>query len=104
MADRKRFEGRVALVTGGRTGIGRAAARRLLSEGAEVITVQRSEDSEFERIQADFSQPGAAEMVINEVIQRTGRLDIFINNAGMMTESGIESMSVSDWEKISVLI
>ena len=49
-----RFENKVVLVTGGRSGIGLAISRRLRDEGARVFTAQRSEDSEFESIQADF--------------------------------------------------
>ncbi|WP_437389183.1 SDR family NAD(P)-dependent oxidoreductase [Priestia filamentosa] len=95
----KRFENKVALVTGGRSGIGRAIARRLHDEGANVITAQRREDEEFGWIAADFSDPHTPEQIIAEVIARTGRLDVLINNAGMMLEAGIEELSIEDWKR-----
>lgn len=95
----KRFEGKVALITGGRSGIGQAIAARLQDEGASVITAQRGEDSNFDSIKADFSDPNVAEQLITEVIKRKGQLDILINNAGMMTEAGIEEMTLEDWQK-----
>ncbi|MCG7334245.1 SDR family oxidoreductase [Sporosarcina sp. ACRSM] len=95
----KRFENKVALVTGGRSGIGRAIARRLRDEGATVITAQRGEDVEFDWITADFSDPHSPEQMVAEVIARTGRLDVLINNAGMMQEALIEEMSVEDWQR-----
>ncbi|KAB8126120.1 SDR family oxidoreductase [Gracilibacillus oryzae] len=94
-----RFENKVALVTGGRSGIGRAIARRLREEGAEVITAQRGEDDEFESIKADFSDPHTPEKIVAEVISRKGQLDVLINNAGMMQEAGIEEMSIEDWQR-----
>ena len=51
-----RFERKVALVTGGRSGIGLATARRFDCEGATVITAQRQIDDEFESIQVDFTE------------------------------------------------
>jgi len=95
----KRFENKVALVTGGRSGIGQAIARRLRDEGATVITAQRGEDEEFDWIPADFSDPATPERVIAEVIARTGRLDVLINNAGLMMEASIEDMSLEDWQR-----
>lgn len=95
----KRFENKVALVTGGRSGIGRAIARRLCSEGATVITAQRGEDEEFEWIAADFSDPHTPERIVAEVIARTGRIDVLVNNAGIMQESGIEELSLEDWQQ-----
>ncbi|SES02662.1 meso-butanediol dehydrogenase / (S,S)-butanediol dehydrogenase / diacetyl reductase [Gracilibacillus ureilyticus] len=95
----KRFENKVALVTGGRSGIGRAISRRLRDEGATVITAQRGEDEEFESIGADFSNPNTPEQIIKEVIGRTGKLDVLINNAGMMQEAKIEEMSLEDWQR-----
>lgn len=94
-----RFENKVALVTGGRSGIGRAIARRLRDEGATVITAQRGEDEEFDSIAADFSDPDIPEQIIAEVIARTGRLDVLINNAGMMHEATIEETSLEDWQR-----
>ncbi|MBY7142438.1 SDR family oxidoreductase [Virgibacillus sp. NKC19-3] len=95
----KRFENKVALVTGGRSGIGRAISRRLHAEGATVITAQRGEDEEFDWITADFSDPHAPERIVAEVIARTGRLDVLVNNAGMMMEASIEEMSPEDWQR-----
>lgn len=95
----KRFEGKVALVTGGRSGIGQAIAHRLHEEGALVITAQRGEDNIFRSIKADFSKPETPEHIVEEVIKQTGRLDILINNAGMMKEIGIEDMTVEDWQR-----
>ncbi|WP_202410132.1 SDR family NAD(P)-dependent oxidoreductase [Halobacillus litoralis] len=95
----KRFENKTALVTGGRSGIGRAIARRLHEEGATVITAQRGEDKDFDWIAADFSDPSTPERIVEEVISRTGRLDVLVNNAGMMMEAGIEEMSLEDWQR-----
>lgn len=95
----RRFENKVALVTGGRSGIGRAIARRLYDEGATVITAQRGKDEEFDWITADFSVPHTSERTVAEVIDRTGRIDVLVNNAGMMQESGIEELSLEDWQQ-----
>lgn len=86
-------------MTGGRSGIGRAIAERLRAEGAHVITAQRREDTGFDSIQADFSDPENPKRIIDTVLERTGRLDILVNNAGMMVEAAIEEMSVADWQK-----
>ena len=94
-----RFEGKVALVTGGRSGIGHAIARRLREGGARVFTAQRGTDGEFEGIAADFADPDSPEQVIAQVIARAGRLDVLVNNAGLMQEARVEAMSLADWER-----
>ena len=95
----RRFEDRVALVTGGRSGIGRAIARRLRSEGARVFTAQRGEDTQFEGIRADLDDPDIPCAVVREVVARSGRLDVLVNNAGTMREARVEDMSVGDWNR-----
>ncbi|OAP47290.1 short-chain dehydrogenase [Sinorhizobium americanum] len=94
-----RFEGKVALVTGGRSGIGQAIARRLRDEGARVFTAQRGEDREFERFPVDFADPASAGSAVEGVVTAAGRLDVLVNNAGMMQESLAEDMPLADWER-----
>ncbi|MDF3180574.1 MULTISPECIES: SDR family oxidoreductase [unclassified Mesorhizobium] len=89
----------MALVTGGRSGIGLATARRLKQEGARVFTAQRGEDREFEAIGVDFTTPEQAGYLIKTVVERAGRLDVLVNNAGMMQEALVEDMSLADWER-----
>lgn len=95
----KRFENKVALVTGGRSGIGQAIARRLQDEGAQVFTAQRGADHEFPWIAADFTDPASPRQVVAQVAERAGRLDVLVNNAGIMQEAGIEDMSLEDWQR-----
>lgn len=94
-----RFAERVALVTGGRSGIGKAVAARLRAEGARVFTAQRGEDPDFENVTADFSDPDAPQRVIEEVTARAGGLDVLVNNAGVMQEASVEDMDLSDWQR-----
>jgi meso-butanediol dehydrogenase/(S,S)-butanediol dehydrogenase/diacetyl reductase len=95
-----RFESKVALVTGGRSGIGQAIARRLRDEGARVFTAQRSEDLEFDNIIADFTDLDCPARVVSEVIEKAGKLDVLVNNAGMMQEASVEMMQVDEWQRI----
>ncbi len=94
----KRFTDKVALITGGRSGIGQAIARRLHNEGAKVFTAQRAPDPNFPNFTADFSDPATPAQVIEQVIADSGQLDVLVNNAGMMQESSIEAMSFEDWQ------
>ncbi|XQS17070.1 SDR family NAD(P)-dependent oxidoreductase [Citrobacter telavivensis] len=95
----QRFEGKVALVTGGRSGIGRAIACRLRDEGARVFTAQRGKDEEFECISVDFSSPASVGIVVDKIIDLAGRLDILVNNAGVLQEALIEEMSLEEWNR-----
>lgn len=94
-----RFDSKVALVTGGRSGIGRAIARRLRDEGARVFTAQRGGDDEFEALAADFTDPASPARIVEQVVEKAGRLDVLVNNAGMMQESAVEAMSLEDWQR-----
>ena len=94
-----RFKNKVALVTGGRSGIGEAIAKRLQSEGAQVITAQRQADSAFESIVADFEDPLVPGQVIDEVIKRCGALHVLVNNAGVMTEGTVEECGLDQWQQ-----
>ena len=94
-----RFRDKVALVTGGRSGIGQAIARRLRDEGARVLTAQRGEDADLEGISADLADPASAASVVDEVVRRAGRLDVLVNNAGVMQEALVEDMALADWER-----
>lgn len=94
-----RFVDKVALVTGGRSGIGKAIAERLHKEGARVFTAQRGDDDSFESHSCDLADPQSCQLVVEETVARTGRLDVLINNAGMMQESSVEEMSLEDWRR-----
>lgn len=89
----------VALVTGGRSGIGQACARNLASQGIQVFTAQRQDDPEFESICTDLADTDAPRQIIEHVTERAGQLDILINNAGIMLEATVETMSVENWDR-----
>ncbi len=95
----KQFDGKVALVTGGRSGIGHAIAHKLRDEGARVFTAQRGADHEFEGIVVDFTDANTAARAVDIAVSRAGRLDILVNNAGMMQESLVEDTSLENWER-----
>ncbi len=86
-------------MTGGRSGIGRAVARRLRDEGAQICTAQRGADEEFPSVAVDLSDPDSAEAAVAEVVERFGALDVLVNCAGMMQEARVEDMSVEDWQR-----
>src|SRR6056297_1844706 len=93
----KRFGGKVALVTGASSGMGAATADLLAAEGARVFTAQRG-SSPHEAVPADFSDRPNPARVAAHVEARAGRLDVLVNNAGMMREGTVEETSQADWD------
>ena len=91
------FKGKLSLVTGGRSGIGKAIADRLREEGARVFTAQRGHDPDHGSISADLAGPDAPARPLSQVIDAGGRLDVLVNNAGVMRQAGIEEMSTAEW-------
>ncbi|MDG1431801.1 MAG: SDR family oxidoreductase [Paracoccaceae bacterium] len=94
----KRFDGKVALVTGASSGIGEAVAQRLIADGAQVFTAQRRPLDGTMHISADLMDGAACQSVIPNVVHQAGRLDVLINNAGLMREGTVEESSVDDWQ------
>jgi len=96
--------GKVALVTGGTKGAGRAIAARIKNAGARVIIIARKqpellvEDVYF--IPADLSKPESAGQVASEVLEKFGKIDILVNNLGGSDTpaGGFAVLSNADWE------
>lgn len=106
----KRFEGQTAIVTGGGGGIGSAIAKRLASEGALVIVTDANLDGasrvaaeivaaggRAEAIGADISKSAECHRLVGEVLKRHVRVDVLINNAGIMRRGNIMTVSEEDW-------
>ena len=102
----KKLDGKTALITGGRQGIGRAIIDRFVIEGASVITCGRGprpDDLPDEIIwhTADVSQPSHVTLMIEDIQQRFGYLSILVNNAGIQIEKNIVDTTDQDWEELS---
>lgn len=100
----KELQGKIALVTGGTKGIGKAIADELAHLGATVIVSARSlQDGnlQHEFIAADLSQSEDIKQLANKIIEQYGTLDILINNVGGTSApaGGFSVLSDEDWEK-----
>lgn len=105
--------GTVAIVTGASSGIGAATARSLAKRGASVAVIARRKDrleqlvQEIESeggtalaIEADITDRTQAEQAVADVVEHFGRLDILINNAGLMLIGPIMGADVNEWERM----
>jgi NAD(P)-dependent dehydrogenase (short-subunit alcohol dehydrogenase family) len=103
---------KVAIITGGSEGIGKAAAYRMAAEGAGVVIVARRPDvlqaaaQEIQKdvtgtvvpVSGDISEPDTTARVIKAALDNFGRIDILVNNAGTSMAKAFEEVSDADWE------
>ena len=108
------LSGRACVVTGASRGIGRATARMLCAEGADVLLVARSEKQlidaadecasagesaggRAESLAIDVTQPDAADRIVRETDERLGQLDVVVNNAGTARRRDLDEVPDEDW-------
>jgi NAD(P)-dependent dehydrogenase (short-subunit alcohol dehydrogenase family) len=102
-----RLQGKVAVVTGAGRGIGRSIAEVFAKEGATVVATSRRDEDGFgplggsvEYRQLDVAQRGAWDDVIGEVVDRHGRVDVLVNNAGIIKYEALHDLDVDDWDEV----
>ncbi len=106
----KRVQDKVAIVTGGSLGIGRACAIRLAEEGARVVVTDIKEEEGRQVVEEIKSAGGDAtfirhdvasendwEQVISTTLQTYGKLDVLVNNAGVGKTTNVEETTLKDW-------
>ena len=104
------LEGRVALVTGGNSGIGRALALAMRGAGAKVAIGSRRADrnakvleelgADCAAYQLDVSDESSVEQTMKAIADRFGRLDILINNAGVVNRKSVMELERSAWDHV----
>ncbi len=109
----KRLEGKIALITGAGQGIGEATALKFAAEGATVVACdlrQASVDQVVLRCQAlgsqaigrvmDVTQREQVDAVVQEVLQRHGRIDALVNNAGITQDARLQKMTLEQFDRV----
>jgi NAD(P)-dependent dehydrogenase (short-subunit alcohol dehydrogenase family) len=113
MDDKRRFAGRVALVTGGASGLGRAVASRLASEGAAVAVVDADPEAASETCRqieeemagrallarADIADAADAERMVAETVHAFGRLDVLFTGAAVGAAGTVVDTSEEEWDR-----
>jgi NADP-dependent 3-hydroxy acid dehydrogenase YdfG len=107
------IEGKIVVITGASSGLGEAAARMLSAEGATVVLGARRLDriqtlaNELEKqgakalaLRTDVTIAGQVKELVDSAIEKYGRLDAIINNAGLMPLSPLERLKIDDWDKM----
>lgn len=109
-----KLNGRIAVVTGAASGIGKGIALAFAREGASVVVADRVDESavvdvlagirahggEALFIRTDVSEEASVNEMAAKAIAHFSRVDILVNNAGIFTESLVESMAVDDWDRV----
>src|SRR6478672_8478532 len=100
------LEGRAALVTGAASGIGRAVAARLVEAGMEVLSVDLRPDAGGPGVpfEADLTDPDANAAAVAAALERFGRLDVLVPNAGVQHVAPVAEFPVERWETIIALL
>ena len=107
------LSGKVALVTGGSQGIGESIAKALATHGAHIVVAARNEEKaaavarriaeeggSAEAIRLDVSDPASVSAAFKSVVERHGKLDVLVNNAGITDDGLILRMSKDSWDKV----
>ncbi|WP_212004777.1 SDR family NAD(P)-dependent oxidoreductase [Chitinophaga sp. HK235] len=108
----KRFENKVVLITGGNSGIGKASAILAAREGAKVMIAdlklnQQTLDEILQEgtaaafVQCDVSKPEDMEKAVAETVALFGRLDVALNNAGIVDAAPIHEKTIEEWHKVT---
>ncbi|MFL6281945.1 MAG: glucose 1-dehydrogenase [Pyrinomonadaceae bacterium] len=105
------LDGRVALVTGATSGIGRATAQRFASEGARIALVGRDAETLAEvaghvrdaggealEVSADVMSEAHARRAVEETVEHFGGLDVLVNAAGIISNGTVENTPLADWD------
>jgi len=112
MIDAFKLDGCTALVTGGATGIGRAAALALAEAGADVAVTGYSHDPAETRAairalgrralsyRGDLSKPVFRNLIVDNILRQWGRIDILVNNAGTTTRAPAVDYSEAEWDQV----
>ena len=109
-----KLSGKVAVVTGAASGIGRGIAVAFAAEGSDVAVVDIAEQDSAATVLAEISALGRKALFVRcdvsseddvrrmagEVLGRFGRVDILVNNAGIFTQSLLADMPVADWDRV----
>ncbi|CAB4591647.1 unannotated protein [freshwater metagenome] len=110
----RKLEGRIALITGAASGIGKGIAITFASEGAniviadlvteaqasDVLTAIKKLGREVLFVRTDVSDEASVRAMAAQSLDRFGRVDILVNNAGIFTESLLEDMPIEDWDRV----
>jgi len=102
------LESKVAIVTGGSTGIGKAIAAKYLEYGAEVVVANRSAETGRETavdlgcefVQCDVAEYEQVKSLVEATVEDYGRLDVLVNNAGIGRVGTVEDMPLEDWNDV----
>lgn len=102
------LEDKIAIVTGGASGIGRATVEKFVEEGATVVIADMDDDRgttlaeelDCEFVRTDVTEYAQVESLVETTVEQYGRLDVMVNNAGVGSETSIEEMELEEWERV----